>query len=159
MPVVIKFGAHMDIVLIIKVKILVLIKWSHSPLLPSSPKSWLLLSLEWWAILSTHSSLFSKHMTFRCLFLDPHLTTLSHSTIGIHIIAMFGLTFEGRSKVTSKSLKTIWVQFQNSLKQIDSSYGRSHHTDERFVELGPVTQFWTIYVPKIRRLWRKCACS
>lgn len=67
-------------------------------------------------------------------------STLSHLTIGIHSIALFGLTFRGRSKVTSKSLETISIRFRNSLKQIDTSYDRSHCTDECFVEMEPVTQ-------------------
>ena len=80
------YGIHMNILVIMKVKILKLIKWSHR----SSQACWLLgilVSIFWGS-----TPIIFKHMSFWCPFFNPHLTTY-HSNMGVHILAMLDFRY------------------------------------------------------------------
>ena len=65
----------MNILIIIKVKILFLIEWSER-----APQLCCILSLEW--LTNFEQEVQSREHVFQCLFLGPHLTT-HHSNIGV----------------------------------------------------------------------------
>ena len=67
----------MNIVFVIKVKIVVLVKWSfRSPTLCSQ------LSLEWFSYFEHVDPISFKHLIFLYSYLEPHLTKY-HSNIGV----------------------------------------------------------------------------
>ena len=68
---------HLDILFIIKVKIVMLIMWSYR-----SPQSCWVLSYTMVSIFWVYTPIFNKHMSFWCMFLTLHLTTY-HSNIGV----------------------------------------------------------------------------
>ena len=67
----------MNILFIVKVKILELIQWSYNPL-----QLCRLLNFEWLTKLEHIVQSLLKHMLFWCLFLDLHLT-INCSSLGV----------------------------------------------------------------------------
>jgi len=99
MPLLIIFGAHMNVSFIIKVMNPVLIKWSNrcAPVMLTieiEPR----MVIIFWAC----SPISSKHMSFWNPFLEPHLITY-HSTKGVQLRSVIEL---GTSTYPYRSLQT-----------------------------------------------------
>ena len=88
------FGAHIDILFIIEVKIVMLIKWSYR-----SPQSCSLLNLEW-SVYFEHAVHSHLKTCFLCQFLGPYLTAY-HLIIDVQIIVVFDL---GMSTLTGSQI-------------------------------------------------------
>ena len=78
------FGAHMNILFIVKVNILVLIKWSYR-----SPQLCWLTESRMVIIFWARRPISFTHMSFWYLFLGPHQITY-HSNIGVLIKKVTG---------------------------------------------------------------------
>ena len=71
---------HMNILFMIKVKILMFVKWSYrSPLITQTMEP--RMNKIFWA----HNPISFKHISVWCPFWDLHLTT-HHSNVGAHIL-------------------------------------------------------------------------
>ena len=77
------FGARMNTIFIVKLKIHVLIKWSHR-----SPRSRRLLNQERFIVFRARSPISFKHVSSSYMFLEPHLTTYHSNT---HVQSILGL--------------------------------------------------------------------